>query len=58
MKKITVDIQAYIKSVVALEDKIKFAKSPAISIPKDMKYPESRVWKQAPLKAFVSGILP
>lgn len=58
MKKIAVNIPAYIKSVVALEDRIEWAKSPNVVIPKDMKYYPSGVWKQAPLKAFFSQVLP
>ena len=56
-KKITVDIRGYIRSVVELEDKILFANSPAIVIPKDMKYP---VGKSTPasLQNFVKSILP
>lgn len=57
MKKIAVDIKSYIKSVVALEDRIQWASSETVVIPRDMKYPESGL-KGASLHAFLRGLLP
>lgn len=57
MKKIAVNIPEYIKSVVDLEERIKWASSETVVIPKDMKYPKSGL-KGASLYAFIKGILP
>ena len=56
MKKIAVNIPEYIKSVVALEDRIQWANSSTVVIPK-MNYPKSGL-KGASLHAFLRGILP
>lgn len=57
MKKIAVNIPAYIKSVVDLEDRIQWASSETVVIPKNMKYPTSGL-KGASLHAFIKGFLP
>lgn len=56
-KRITANISEYVKSVVELEEKIMFANQPPIQIPKDMKYPESKMTPTS-LKAMFYGVLP
>lgn len=56
-KRITANIPEYIKSVVALEDRILFAKSAPIQIPKDMKYPKSYMTPTS-MYVFLKGCLP
>ncbi len=56
-KRITVNVREYIKSVVELEDKILFAKSAPIEIPKNMKYPKSYMTPTS-LFVFIKGCLP
>lgn len=55
-KRICVDFKQHVKDVVALEEKIKWANTPNMTIPQ-MKYPVSRKWKQTPLKAFINQML-
>ena len=58
MKKITVNIPAYIQSVVELENRVQWANSPDVTIP-SMKYPQSSLKpNSAPLHAFLSSIMP
>ena len=54
MTRITTDIKGYIKTVVDLEERIKWASTPPITIP-DMKYPTSGL-KGASEHAFFSTI--
>lgn len=56
MKKIAIDIQQYIKDVVSLEDRIQWASSETVVVPK-MNYPKSGL-KGASLHSFIRGILP
>lgn len=57
MKHIHVDFKQHVKDVVAIEERIKWASSETVVIPKDMKYPKSGL-KGASLKAFLFGIMP
>ena len=54
MKRITADIKGYIKTIVDLEERIKWASTPPVTIP-DMKYPVSSL-KGASEHAFFSLI--
>jgi hypothetical protein len=56
-KRITANVPEYVKSVVEREEKILFANKPDIQIPKNMKYPTSKMTPTS-LKAMFYGVLP
>jgi len=56
-KKITADIKGYIKSVVDLEERIMWAKTPEITIP-DMKYIDNTKKGSVGMWNFIKGCLP
>ena len=57
MKHIHVDFKQHVKDVVDLEDRILWASSSTVVVPKDMKYPKTGL-KGASLHAFIRGFLP
>lgn len=57
-KRITANIPAYVQSIVDLEDKIRWAKTPDHPVPKGLKYPTSKAWRPTARYAFLRQYLP